>query len=60
MVARQEGGIWKLTGLTFNVQRAAEQRRAVERVIEDVRNGRYKDRFSAMLAATNALNGKGA
>lgn len=59
LVVRNEGGSWKLF-LGFNTDEAdaSGRKAAAERVIKDVREGKYQDRFSAMLALANALASK--
>lgn len=60
LVAVQEKGSWKLSlAYPTDAQMPAEREKAAERLIQEVRNGQYPDRFSAMLALTNAWANQG-
>lgn len=51
----QEEGAWKLLlGFAGDGENARERKAAAERIIREVRDGKYHDRISAMLAMGNA------
>ncbi len=59
LVARQEDGAWKLVlGFAANGKLAAERGAAAERIVQEVRDGKHKDRLSAMIALANAWTKK--
>jgi hypothetical protein len=55
LVVWQEAGAWKLVlGFAANGKLAVERGAAAERIVQEVRDGKHKDRLSAMIALANA------